>query len=169
VPAFSIVDWVIIAIVGASTLISLRRGFIREALSLVTLIAAMIVSRLFGAQAATLLVNIIEVDSVRNIAAYVGLFFTTLLVGGLVNSLVVQIVKVAGLSGLDKLLGLMFGFLRGGLIIVVVVAVLARIGFSDDAWWQGSVLIPSFVAFGDWIQMTGWDSASKMIEKVQST
>ena len=103
-PAFSIVDWVIIAIVGASTLISLRRGFIREALSLVTLIAAMIVSRLFGAQAATLLVNFIEVDSVRNIVAYVGLFFTTLLVGGLVNSLIVQIVKVAGLSGLDKVL-----------------------------------------------------------------
>ena len=58
---------------------------------------------------------------------------------------------------------------RGGLIIVVVVAVLARIGVSDDAWWQGSVLIPSFVAFGDWIQMTGWDSASKVIEQVQST
>ena len=34
-------DWVILGIVGISTLISIRRGFVKEALSLVTLIAAM--------------------------------------------------------------------------------------------------------------------------------
>ena len=160
------VDWVIIAVIGFSTLISIRRGFVKEALSLVILIAAMIISRVFGAQLSTLLIDYIEVASLRNVAAYMGLFFATLIVGGLINSLITQVVQFAGLSGMDKMLGLLFGFARGALIVVVIVAVLARLGIADDIWWQESLLIPRFVELGDWLQMIGFEDAAELFQQV---
>ena len=160
------VDWVIIAVIGFSTLISIRRGFVKEALSLVILIAAMIISRVFGAQLSTLLIDYIEVASLRNVAAYMGLFFATLIVGGLINSLITQVVQFAGLSGMDKMLGLLFGFARGALIVVVIVAVLARLGITDDIWWQESLFIPRFVELGDWLQMIGFEDAAELFQQV---
>jgi membrane protein required for colicin V production len=46
----STVDWVIVAVLGISTLISLRRGFVKEALSLITWIAAVFIARVFAGQ-----------------------------------------------------------------------------------------------------------------------
>lgn len=161
-------DWVILAIVGFSTLISIQRGFVKEALSLVTLVAAMIVSRLFGAEASTLLVDWIETPAVRYVVAYAGLFIATLIIGGLVNSAVVQIVRMAGLSGLDRTLGMVFGFARGVLILVVITAVLARLGISDSAWWQESLFIPEFVALGDWLQTFGLEEANRLFQQADT-
>lgn len=160
-----IADWVILAIVGFSTLVSIYRGFVKEALSLLTLIAAMIVSWLFGAEASSLLVNWIETPTFRYVAAYAGLFITTLIIGGLVNSAVVQVVRMAGLGGLDRTLGMLFGFARGVLVLVVAVAVMARLGLSDAIWWQESLLIPEFVAISDWLQAFGIDGANKLLEQ----
>ncbi|MFT7091869.1 MAG: membrane protein required for colicin V production [Candidatus Azotimanducaceae bacterium] len=160
-----VVDWIILAIVGFSTLVSIKRGFVKEALSLVTLIAAMIISRLFGAEASTLLVNWIETPAIRYATAYAGLFIVTLIIGGLINSAVVQVIRMAGLGGLDRTLGMVFGFARGVLILVVVTAVFARVGVSESLWWQESLLIPEFVAIGDWLQAFGLDGANRLIQQ----
>lgn len=165
--SIAIVDWIIAAIIAFSSLISIKRGFVREALSLITLVVAMIISRLVGPQFAGLLIHLIEVDSVRNVVAYLSLFFATLIVGGFVNSLVVQAVRVSGMAGMDKFLGMAFGFARGALIIAVIVALLARMGVSGDDWWRDSLLIPEFVEFGDWLQMIGWENADELLRQVQ--
>ncbi|MCP5854482.1 CvpA family protein, partial [Klebsiella pneumoniae] len=46
--AFTWVDWAIIAIIAVSTLISLKRGFVKEALSLLIWIIAGAVAWMFG-------------------------------------------------------------------------------------------------------------------------
>ena len=165
---FAAADWVIVIIIGFSTLVSIKRGFVKEALSLATLIAAMIISRLFGAEASTLLIDWIETPAVRYVTAYVGLFVATLIIGGILNSAVVQIVRMAGLGGLDRTLGMVFGFARGGLILVVIIAVLARLGISDSIWWQQSLLIPEFVALGDWLQTFGLEEANRLFEQASA-
>lgn len=156
------VDWAIMLILGFSTLLSVYRGFVKEALSLVTLIAAMVVSRVFGAQASTLLVNLIENPGARYVAAYAGLFVSMLIIGGVVNSALVKLVRFAGLGGLDRLLGTVFGFARGVLVLVVITAVLARLGFADSELWQESQFIVHFVELSDWLQTFGLEEASKL-------
>lgn len=54
------IDWVIIALLTISTLISLKRGFVREALSLITWVAAFIVARTFHPQMQSLLAGTVE-------------------------------------------------------------------------------------------------------------
>ena len=154
------VDWAIVAIIAVSAVISLTRGFVKEALSLLTWVIAGLVAWLFGGALAELLVPYIETPSLRVIAACSILFVMTLLLGGLVNYLISQLVKATGLSGTDRFLGMVFGAARGALLVVVAVGLLSLAPVEADAWWRESVVIPHFLLVADWsknliLQMAG--------------
>ena len=148
--SFTPVDWAIIAIVAISALISLKRGFVKEALSLLTWIIAGVVAWMFGGSMAQYLVNYIETPSARVIAGCTILFVATLLVGAMVNFLIGELIRVTGLSGTDRFLGMVFGAARGGLLVVVAVGLLSLGPVQQDQWWQQSRLLPQFVMVADW-------------------
>tara|TARA_B100001964_G_scaffold244093_1_gene324229 strand:- start:9387 stop:9905 length:519 start_codon:yes stop_codon:yes gene_type:complete len=159
------VDWLIVAILAVSTLISIRRGFVKEALSVVTWTAAIIISRLFASQVSTLLVGVIEMPSLRLGAAYAMLFAGTLIVGGLLNSLVSEVIKMTGLGGTDKFFGMFFGFARGSIVILVVVAGLYYLApVQEDSWWKESVLLPHVVSTIEWLGPILWEQGEQLIE-----
>ncbi|MFB9885385.1 CvpA family protein [Balneatrix alpica] len=143
-------DWVILAIIVISGLISLRRGFIREALSLVTWVLAFIVARLFTDQLTVLLTSYIQTPSLRVAAAFVGLFVATLILGSLISFVFAELVKATGLSGTDRVLGMAFGVARGCVLVVVCVALLSYTPVVNDVWWQNSQLIPEFKMMESW-------------------
>lgn len=74
-------DWAIVAVLAISTLMSLRRGFLKEALSLGTWIAAFVVARQFHEPMDQLLETHIVDSLMRSIAAFAALFVGTLLIG----------------------------------------------------------------------------------------
>lgn len=148
--AFTGVDWAIIAIVAVSSLISLTRGFVKEALSLVTWIIAGVIAWMFGGALSQHLVGYVATPSLQVIAACAILFVTSLLVGALVNFLIGELVRVTGLSGTDRVLGMVFGAARGGLLVVVLVGLLSLAPVQQDAWWQQSALLPHFLMVADW-------------------
>lgn len=140
-------DWIIVGILVISSLISLKRGFIKEALSLAVWIAAFLVAMVFSDPLATLLVDIIATPSIRYLTAFIILFISTLVVGGLINYLIGELVKVTGLTGTDRLLGVIFGFARGLVVVTALVLLLPSVVPIDkDPWWQESLLIPHFLA-----------------------
>ncbi|MCW8886814.1 MAG: CvpA family protein [Motiliproteus sp.] len=145
-------DWVIIAVIAVSALISLKRGFVKEALSLVTWVAAFIVARLFTDNLSTILASYIDTPSARVVAAFVLLFVATLFTGALINKLIGMLIEATGLSGTDRVLGMVFGIARGGLIVVVLVALLGMTPVIQDRWWQQSTLIPHFAVMEEWTQ-----------------
>ena len=148
--AFTWVDWAIIAIIAISGLISLSRGFVKEALSLLTWIIAGVVAWMFGGALSAHLVDFIQTPSARVIAACAILFIVTLLVGALVNYLLGELIRVTGLSGTDRLLGMVFGAARGGLLVVVLVGLLSLAPVQQDPWWRQSTLLPHFLLVADW-------------------
>ncbi|MFA0995136.1 MULTISPECIES: CvpA family protein [Pseudomonas syringae group] len=147
---FTPVDWAILGIVAISALISLKRGFVKEALSLTTWIIAGVVAWMFGAGLSQYLVNYIETPSARVISSCTILFVATLLVGAMVNFLIGELIRVTGLSGTDRFLGMVFGAARGGLLIVVAVGLLSLGPVQQDQWWQQSRLVPQFLIVADW-------------------
>jgi len=144
------VDWAIIAIIALSAVISLARGFVKEALSLLTWIVAGLVAWMFGGALAEYLTPYIDTPSVRIIAACTILFLVTLVIGGLINYLICQLVRATGLSGTDRFLGMIFGAARGALLIVVAVGLLSLVPVEGDNWWRESELIPHFLLVADW-------------------
>ncbi len=149
-------DWVIVAIVGLSALVSIFRGFVKEALSLVVWIVTFVITGRFYEALATHL-TFFEQDVSRKLAAIVLLFIVTLLVTGLCASLIRNLVHKTGLSGTDRLLGAVFGLLRGILVVcalvggVMILSKLWILGFVEkEPWWTDSVFIPEIK------QIVGW-------------
>jgi len=154
------VDWAIIAIIAVSGLISLKRGFFKEALSLLIWIIAGIVAWMFGGSLSLYLAEYIETPSARIIAGCGILFVATLLVGAMINFLIGELIRVTGLSGTDRFLGMIFGAARGALLVVVAVGLLSLGPVQQDTWWQQSRLVPQFLLVADWSKnlILGWSS-----------
>ena len=152
----SIADYVILGIIGLSMALSLHRGFTLEALSLVTWIAAFVIARLFSVPLAIVLSDWVDPPSARHPLAFIALFILTMIVGALIKHLIKEVIKVTGLTGTDRVLGSAFGLVRGCLLVVISLAVLARMTQMPlDPWWKESMLIPHFMMVEDWTAQTG--------------
>lgn len=148
-------DWAIIAVLGVSVLISVIRGFVREAMSLVVWAAALAVAMFFYQHLALWLVDVIDTPSLRFVVAWLVLFIAVLIVGGMVNYLLGQMIRATGLSGTDRLLGVIFGGARGAIVVLVVLIVLPGIlPVDEDPWWRESLLVPEFLRFEGWARDT---------------
>lgn len=140
----STADLVILAICGLSMVVSLFRGFVREAFSLVVWFLAVYAGLLATEPFADRLMPWIEVPSVRIVIAFVGVFVLVLVVGGLINYLLGKLVAGTGLSGTDRMVGALFGALRGAAIVLVAVILSRFTPFPEDPWWRESRLLPEF-------------------------
>lgn len=165
-------DWTIIAIVLTSCLISLWRGFVREALSLLSWVAATIVTLAFHPRLAIVYGQWIETPSIAMLLAFLSLFVGTLLVGALINKLLGTLISSVGLSGFDRLLGIAFGAVRGLLIVTAIVVMLPMLlPVRQDGWWLQSQLIPRFEAMEGWSRAAFdglMDWGGKLVEKGRS-
>ncbi len=149
-------DWAIIAILAISCLVSVVRGFVKEAMSLLIWFAAAIIAVTFHDNLAVLLSDTIATPSLRYLSAWSLLFIAVLITGGILNYLLGKLVEATGLSGTDRLLGMVFGLLRGAIIILVLLIFAQQLlPVSEDLWWRDSALIPHFVRFEGWARETG--------------
>jgi membrane protein required for colicin V production len=144
-------DYAILSIIALSVLISIIRGFTKEALSLAGWIVAAWVALNFSEKAEPLLRDYIEIPSIRLLVAFVALFIVTLFLAALVNYLVSQAVKKTGLSGTDRMIGIFFGVARGIVIVAVLVMAAGMTPLPQDPWWAESQLIHYFESIAQYI------------------
>lgn len=146
------IDVVIVAVILISALISLIRGFVREAFSLAVWILAFWISWSFFRELAMRMETMISTPSVRLGVAFTIIMLLALAVGGLVNYLVIQLIERTGLSGSDRFIGMIFGAARGVLVIAVLVLLAGLTVFPVDPWWQESRLLPYFEELALWLR-----------------
>ena len=139
--AFNQVDLVILIITVLSSAFGLWRGLIKEVLSLLTWIAALLVSRVYSEPLAGLMAGMIENDGIRYVSAFALLFVIVMMFGTFLNFLMSKLLKVTGLKLADRLLGAGFGVARG-VIIVLVIMFITSMFVSETQLWQQSQLVP---------------------------
>jgi membrane protein required for colicin V production len=135
------VDIAILVVIGLSCLFGLWRGLIKEVLSLVTWIAALLVARVYSQTLSDLMTGMIENEGARYVAAFASLFVIVMMLGTLLNHLMSKLLTISGLKFADRVFGGVFGVARG-VIIVLVIMFITSVFVSETQRWQQSVLIP---------------------------
>ncbi len=72
-------DYAVLTILGASVLLSVMRGFVREVMALAGWVIAFVAASVFGASVAGWLQTSIAEESIRALVAFVAVFVATLL------------------------------------------------------------------------------------------
>lgn len=150
--SFNWADYVIIAIMVLSVLISLVRGFVREALSLASWALAFIVALKFHPYMSILLEHLIHSGGLRTICAFGLLFVGVLILCAILTFMLSALVTKTGLSGTDRLLGAIFGAARGILVISALLLVAQLTPSPQSSWWKESVLVPHFSPIENWLK-----------------
>jgi membrane protein required for colicin V production len=136
------VDYVIVLLTLASVAIGAWRGFTTEAMSLITLLAAVAIAWLFAGQLEPMLGEWSSALEVRLWAARVVIFVAVLIVGGLVSWVARKLVRTSGLTSLDRMLGAVFGLARAGVFLGLAVLVIRFMAMDQEPWWQEASLRP---------------------------
>ena len=148
---FNHFDWIVVVIVTLSALLSLWRGFVREALSLASWVVAFVVANVAAVYLAQGIGDLIANRTGRYIVAWSLLFVVTLVAGSLTARLAAKVIKVSGLSVLDRILGTFFGVLRGMLIVMALVFVIREIvPRSEQSLLDESQLMPHIDVLLTW-------------------
>ena len=146
--ALAPLDWICVAVLLISLLVGAWRGLVVEVMSLVSWLAAFVLSQWFAPDVAAMLPMAGAAEAARYAAGFVLVFVSTLFAGALIGFVVSRLLSTVGLGAINRLLGALFGLLRGAVLILAATVVVGMTPMkSSDAWqastgarWASSVL-----------------------------
>jgi len=148
-----IIDILIAVAIAISVIVGIFRGFVKEAISIAALLFAIWAALYFGPAIGDVSESWLSSEELQMWFGRIFLFAVILSVGGLLSWGLSKLVRLSILSGMDRFLGSVFGVCRGLLLIAVAVILGQFAGFSNDPWWQDSILIPHLQVVADWIKV----------------
>lgn len=134
-----ILDLVVLGILILSALVAFWRGFVREVLTILSLVGAAVATFMFGPRVAPMaqgwivdenakdpqtLFGIIPYDMVGTALGFGLVFLAVLAVLTIASHLLSRVVHFVGLGPIDRSLGVVFGLLRGVVILALLSVVL---------------------------------------------
>jgi membrane protein required for colicin V production len=138
-------DFVVIGIIGLSTVLAFARGFIRVVISLLAWVVALVAAFQYADVLAAWLPALGGSTRARYIAAFVLIVVAVLLFGALFGWLLSRLVRAIGLGFLDRSLGAVLGLARGVLIVVIGVLIAGLTTYPQQEWWRHAKLAPPLV------------------------
>lgn len=132
-------DYIVLAVLGFSIILSVMRGLVKEVLSILAWFVAFYVGRTYTDQILPLIPADIPSESLRTLAAFLVLFLATLLLATLLAIAISAIFKKIGLGWLNRILGAVFGAFRGVLIVCILVLLAGMTEMPKDARWKNAM------------------------------
>src|SRR5215813_1544749 len=100
---FTLLDWVIVAILVYSIAISWFKGFVREVMGIVTVFAGIILAAWFYRGIGGLFKDVVRTENLALFLGFSVIFLVTLLAGFLIIWLITKFMKFAQLQWADRL------------------------------------------------------------------
>jgi membrane protein required for colicin V production len=142
---WTVLDIIFIVIILVSTGFAVRKGLMREIISLVALIGGLLLAAYFYHSAASPFVDLTKTEAVADLIGFLIIFLSTLAIGAVAAWLVNRFIKMASLEWIDRLMGGVFGFLRGWAICSVIALALIAFPVRQELFAR-SVLAPYLLA-----------------------
>ncbi|MEI7761756.1 MAG: CvpA family protein [Comamonadaceae bacterium] len=133
------IDLIFALLLVVSLALGAWRGLFYEVLSLLSWIAAFMLSQLLATDVAEILPMGGVSRPIRFSAAFVLIFVIAAFAGGLLARLIQKLGAKAGLQSTDRVLGALFGVLRGVILLLALTAAITMTQFKNSAWWKESM------------------------------
>jgi len=146
------VDYAMLGIIAASSLLGAFRGLLRELISLATLLLALWAAAFYSDLVLPFLGGAVAAEPLRTWVARGLTFLAVMLLGTIVGAVLNNFVRMSIFSGVDRLMGVVFGFIRGALILGVLVMLARLVRLDGEVWWAQSALMPYASLIGDVIK-----------------
>jgi membrane protein required for colicin V production len=138
----TVFDYAVLAVLAASLLLGLWRGFVSEVLALAAWVAAFFAARAVAPGVAPIFARFTHEAALQYVGAFALVFIGVLLVFAIGRTLVSKLLHAAGLGWADRLLGTVFGIARGLIIVLLAVLVGGMTALPRQPWWRDAQLAP---------------------------
>lgn len=148
------IDIGIVVLTLLSALVGFVRGFVREAISLTTWVAAIALAFIYAETLSAKLPFNISHDLARMGVSFLLIFIGVIVLGSIINYLLTKAISAIGLGSVDRVLGGAFGVLRGALIVTLAVLLLGLglTPITEMDLWKSSQLVPHFTDAAEWLK-----------------
>ncbi len=150
-----IVDIFVLIVVLGSIIISFFRGFIREVLTIISIVGGMMASYMLGpllipsmegwlgiveGEEAQNLFGVVPYPLLANILSYVSVLVIFVLILSVISHYISKFVSEIGLGALDRTLGIVFGFVRAVLLLGLMYLPFFYLAGEEqkEEWFQDS-------------------------------
>lgn len=147
------IDYVILVILVVSFLLGYARGFLTEAIGLISWLAGLWLAWHFAPAVEPYLGGLVRDPPLSTWTARIVILLAVLVTGWLIASICSYFIQQSGISlMLDRILGVLFGVIRG----IVLVSVLAMFGMqlqlNRTDWWEDSRFMPYAAEVATWLK-----------------
>jgi membrane protein required for colicin V production len=132
-------DCILAAIVVASIVAAIMKGFVQELIALASVVIGLIVAAIGYTHAAMWFEDLTKSHEIALGLGFLSLFLGTLLVGALIGVAARKLIKSAGIEWFDRFLGGIFGLVRGVLVDAILLMVLLAFAIKPDAVQQSAL------------------------------
>jgi len=140
-------DWIILVALFLSVMTAASEGFFHSVFGLAGLVVGYLLAAWQYPRVANWFAPYVNSFWLAEIAGFLIIFLSVVILAGIAGRIVRWAVKEAGLSLFDRVLGAVFGLLRGCLVVAVVLMGMAAFTPSSR-WLNQSQLAPYFLVVG---------------------
>jgi membrane protein required for colicin V production len=144
-------DYIVVIVVLVAVIFGVVRGFVREAIALLSWLVGIWVAWRFSG---FLYPYLDPLEGAQKVwAARIIVLLTMLFLGYVVGALLGWLTRTAaGLGSMDRLLGCLFGLVRGAVLIGFVAMVGHALTLDQQRWWRQAKLAPYANSIGQWLE-----------------
>jgi membrane protein required for colicin V production len=139
-------DFVLIFVLLASTVMAARKGFSREIIGLAAMLFAFVFAMWFYGSAGVLIAPWTGSPRMANLIGFFLVVFAVLICGGILGWIVNRFLRTVGLSFFDRLLGAAFGLMRGALVAVTILTAFIAFGSYAESNSEPHAVVNSQIA-----------------------
>ena len=132
-------DYAVLTVLGLSLLWALLRGFVRELVSIIGWVAAVVLSAMFTHTLAAALPASLG-PLLSTLLAFLIIFIGAWVVSAFVGLILGKMVQAVGLGWTDHLLGALLGLARGLIIVLLLVMLAGLTPLPREPVWRNAAL-----------------------------
>lgn len=137
--AWNWLDWILAAVVLASVVAAMMKGFVQELIAFASVLIGLVVAAIGYGRAAIWFEDLTKSHQVALGLGFLVLFLGTLLVGSLTGAIARKLIKSAGIEWFDRLLGGVFGLVRGVLVDAILLMAMLAFAIKPEAVRQAAL------------------------------